>query len=105
MFEIFARIGAEVTLGPRLYAIFRAKGLSQIRVRPCLRALHAGDPMSMHLPATVESMREAILAAGSLTATELDGLLAGLREHLSRPDTLTVSYTMVQVVGRAPGSG
>ncbi|MEW6687854.1 MAG: methyltransferase domain-containing protein [Pseudomonadota bacterium] len=102
MMETFARNGADVLLGPRLYAMFLARGLTELRVRPCLRALRAGDPMMMHLPATVEGMRESILALGTLAAGELDELLCRLREHLSRPDTLTISYTMVQVVGRIP---
>jgi ubiquinone/menaquinone biosynthesis C-methylase UbiE len=105
MIETFARNGADVLLGPRLYAMFVARGLTELRVRPCLRALRADDPMTMHLPATVESMREAILALGTFTAGELDELLARLREHLSKPETLTLSYTMVQVVGRVPGPG
>lgn len=102
MVETFTRNGADVLLGPRLYAMFLARGLTELRVRPCLQALHAGDPMSMHLPATVEGMRESILALGTLASAELDELLAHLREHLSKPDTLTLSYTMVQVVGRTP---
>ena len=102
MVETFAKNGADVLLGPKLYAMFLAKGLIEVRVQPCLQALHAGDPMSMHLPATVEGMREAILSLGTLAAAELDDLLERLREHLSKPGTLTLSYTMVQVVGRIP---
>jgi ubiquinone/menaquinone biosynthesis C-methylase UbiE len=103
MFETFAKNGADVMLGPKLYAMFRARGLTELRMRPCLRALHAGDPMTMHLPATVEGMRESILALGTFTAGELDELLGRLREHLARPDAVTISYTMMQVAGRVPG--
>jgi ubiquinone/menaquinone biosynthesis C-methylase UbiE len=102
MVEVLVKNGANPRLGPSLYAIFRAKGLTELRVQPCLYALHAGDPMTMHLPATMESMREAALALGMFTGAEFDELLARLREHLSRPDTLTLTYTTVQVVGRAP---
>jgi SAM-dependent methyltransferase len=100
--DTFAGVGADVFLGPKLYAMFRAAGLADLRVRPCLHALRAGDPMMMHLPSTMQGMREAILSTGELTAAELDKMIAGLREHLSKPDTLTISYSMIQVVGRAP---
>lgn len=100
--DTFASVGADVFLGPKLYAVFRAAGLTDLRVRPCLHALTAGDPMMMHLPHTMEGMRDAILSTGELTAGELDHMVAHLREHLSKPDTLTISYSMVQVVGGVP---
>ena len=103
--DVFAKIGADVHLGPKLYSVFRTIGLTDLRVRPCLHALRAGDPMMMHLPDTLEGMRDAILSAGALKTIELDQVVTHLREHLSKPDTLTISYTMVQVVGRLPEEG
>lgn len=100
--DTFAAVGADVFLGPKLYALFRAAGLTEIRVRPCLHALRAGDPMTMHLPSTLEGMREAIVSTSELAGGELDAMIEHLRGHLSNPDTLTISYTMVQVAGRAP---
>jgi hypothetical protein len=85
--------------------MFHTIGLTELRVRPCLHALRAGDPMMMHLPGTVEGMRDAILSLGTVTAAALDQIVERLREHLSRPDTLTISYSMVQVVGRVPERG
>ncbi len=105
MVDTFAKIGADVHLGPKLYGMFRAIGLTELRVRPCLHALRAGDPMMMHLPSTVESMREAILSVDMLTAVELEHMVERLRKHLSKPDTLTISYSMVQVAGRVPKDG
>ena len=100
--ETFARIGADVHLGPKLYGMLRAIGLQDLRVRPCLHALRTGDPMMMHLPSTVESMREAILSTGMVTAAELEQLIERLRGHLSNPGTLTISYSMIQVAGKMP---
>ena len=105
MVDTFAKIGADVHLGPKLFRVFRAIGLTDLRVRPCLHALRAGDPMMMHLPDTLEGMRDAILSVGALTTIELDQLVKHLREHLSNPDTLTISYSMVQVVGKVPEEG
>ena len=36
----------------------RAKGLRDISVRPCVHALRAEDPMTMHVPATLAAMAE-----------------------------------------------
>lgn len=103
--DTFARVGADVFLGPKLYAIFRAAGLTGVRVRPCLHALTADDPMMMHLPSTLEGMREAILSTGMVSTAELDRMVEHLREHLSKPDALTISYSMIQVVGSVPEAG
>ncbi len=37
------------------------------------------------------------------SAPEMDQVLADLRRHLSEPETLTISYAMIQVTGRVPG--
>ena len=103
--DTFAKIGADVHLGPKLYRVFRTIGLTDLRVRPCLHALRAGDPMMMHLPDTLEGMRDAILSVGALTTIELDHMVNHLREHLSKPGALTISYSMVQVVGKVPEEG
>lgn len=103
--DTFAKIGADVHLGPKLYRVFRTIGLTDLRVRPCLHALRAGDPMMMHLPDTLEGMRDAILSVGALTTIELDHMVNHLREHLSKPGTLTISSSMVQVVGKVPEEG
>ena len=105
MDETFAGIGADVHMGPKLFGMFRAIGLTELRVRPCLHALRAGDPMMMHLPSTVAAMRDTILSLDLSTAAELDAMIERLRAHLSKPDTLTISYSMVQVVGRVPERG
>ena len=39
---------------------------------------------------------------GLTTPDEVDATVDELTEHLSRPDTQTISFTMMQVVGRTP---
>jgi ubiquinone/menaquinone biosynthesis C-methylase UbiE len=80
------------------------KGLTDPCIRPCLHALKAGDPMMMHLPSTVAAMRDSILSLRLLRPVELDELIERLRAYLAMPDTLTISYSMVQVVGKLPDS-
>ena len=40
---------------------------------------------------------------GVMTESESDHVLADLRRHLSKPETLMISYAMIQVTGRVPG--
>jgi ubiquinone/menaquinone biosynthesis C-methylase UbiE len=104
MSETFAQLGADLRMGPRLYGVFLEKGLTDPCIRPCLHALKAGDPMMMHLPSTVAAMRDSILSLRLLRPVELDELIERLRAYLAMPDTLTISYSMVQVVGKLPDS-
>lgn len=102
MIETFDRIGANVRIGAELYGVFFAKGLAELYVRPCLHGLRASDPMAMHLPDTAAAMRDTILSLSLIRADDLDASIGRLRAHLSKPDTLTLSFSMVQVVGTAP---
>ena len=83
--------------------LFLRGGLRELRVRPCVHALRAGQPMMLHIPATLEVMRASVLSMGLMSAPELDQVLADLRRHLSQPETLMISYAMIQVTGRVPG--
>ena len=90
-------------LGRKLFALLRRSGLSELRVRPCMHALRAGQPMMLHIPTTLEVMRESVLSMGLMSAPELDQVLGDLRKHLSEPETLMIAYAMIQVTGRVPG--
>ena len=48
-------------------------------------------------------MRGSVLSMGLMTESEMDHVLADLRRHLSEPETLMISYAMIQVTGRVPG--
>jgi len=48
-------------------------------------------------------MRASVLSMGLMSAPEMDQVLGDLRRHLSEPETLTISYAMIQVTGRVPG--
>lgn len=84
-------------------SIARLGGLRELRIRPCVHALRAGEPMMFHIPTTLEVMRESVLSMRLMTGSELDDVLADLRQHLARPETLMISYAMIQVSGRVPG--
>jgi len=98
----FASVGAEISLGRRLYALLRAAGLEEVQYRPFLVGVRAVDPMIDYLPSTVESLRATILDNGLMAADALVEALAQCRAHLAKPDTAFTTYIVAQVWGRTP---
>jgi ubiquinone/menaquinone biosynthesis C-methylase UbiE len=102
MKKTFKIVGADTELGPTLRREFLRRDISELRVVPCLHAQTSQDPMTMHLPMTLASMAETISSNGLMGQDELARLVDRLTHHLARPETMTISYSMIQVVGRAP---
>jgi hypothetical protein len=50
----------------------------------------------------LENVRDRILEQRLITESEFCELMAELKEHLDRPDTLVVSHLFFQVWGRKP---
>ena len=86
----------------RLYRLFRAAGLEDVRYRPFLVGITSGQPMADYLPATIESIRSTLIDRGILAAADLDATLAACRRHLADPDTVSTSFLTAQVWGRRP---
>ena len=102
MKDIFRAIGADTTMGLSLRGAFLERGLADIRVRPCLHAQTSQDPMTMHLPLTLAAMTDTVVANGLMQRSELQNLISRVAEHLAKPETITISFSMVQIVGRVP---
>ena len=102
--RVFDQIGADLEIGRKLFGLLRRAGLRDLQVRPCLHALRADQPMMYHIPNTLEAMRESVLSMGLMRGSEMDEVLTQLRRHLDEPDTLMISYAMIQVAGRVPGA-
>ncbi len=96
----FAGVGADTRLAKRLYRLFRAAGLEDVRYRPFLVGVTSGEPMADYLPATIESIRSTLIDRGILAAADLDAALAACRHHLADPDTVSTSFLTAQVWGR-----
>ncbi len=101
--KTFQAVGADIDLGLLLRGILLDRGLDHVVIKPCMHALTAKDPMTMHLPLTLASMSETIVSQGLMEKDVLDGLVSRVTDHLSRPDTMTISYAMMQGVGRVRG--
>ena len=102
MAALLVKVGGNPRFGQGMYAMFHAEGLRELGYRPFVLGVRSGDPFADFLPATVESMRTALLREGLLSSDDLDAALAACRAHLARPDTVFSLYTTVQVWGRVP---
>jgi len=100
----FSTIGADVNMGLSLRRTFLDRGLTDIKVKLCVHAQTSTDPMTMHVPLTLAAMRDAIISHDLMAGDDLDALITRVADHLARPDTMTVTYTMTQVAGRVAGS-
>lgn len=92
-------------IGRRLPGLLRAAGLVDVEVDVHAGLWHPGEPHHTLLPHLVGLHRDRILANGPLTAFDLDVYLDEVREHLARPDTLVLSWTLFQAWGRKPFPG
>jgi hypothetical protein len=97
--------GKDFNIGRRIARMLRDAGVDDIRVRATARVTHVGDYYQTFLLTIAGLVREVIVAAGELTADELDSYPATLRAHLEMPGTLTLQLLMWQAWGRVPEPG
>lgn len=102
MAALLVKVGGNPRFGQGMYGMFHAEGLRELGYRPFVLGVRPGDAFADFLPATVESMRSALLREELISGKELDTALAECRAHLARPDTVFSLYTTVQVWGRVP---
>ena len=97
-FEAFmTAAGAEMQLGSQLATIFEKSGLTNVYAESRSRLLRSAESDFARL--SVERTREALIAAGLVTAEEVDRFLAAA----SRPDASHVSLFLVSARGQRPG--
>ena len=56
----------------------------------------------MHVPPWLTAMADAMEANGLTSRDELNALETRVSDHLAQPGTMTISVSMVQVVGTMP---
>jgi len=99
---LFPSVTGDYPAAHRLYGLLRAGGLQDVGYRPALVGVRSGDPWQDYLPQTALSVARLLAARGLMSAEEMDEAVAECRAHLSRPDTVFVSYMLVQLWGRKP---
>ena len=98
--QVFERVGGDVRLAQRLYSLARGSELEDVQYRPFVVGFRSSDAMVDYLPATVESLRSAIVRHRLIDEEELHAVLAACRRHLAKPDTVFTYPTVAQVWGR-----
>ncbi len=106
LFEIFKRYssanGIDLFVGRRTHRLFREAGLVDIDVKPVINVYPHGHNRRAVFWDFLQNVRDRVLEQDLITEPEFDELMAELKEHLDRPDTLVVSHLFFQVWGRKP---
>lgn len=97
--DVYPRVGKDFRLGRRIARLLRGAGLRDVQVRATARVTRPDDYYHTFLLTLCGLLREPLLAAGELTAGQLDGDSAALREHLGHPHTVTCMPLMWQAWG------
>ena len=107
LFEIFKRYsasnGIDLFVGRRVHRLFCQAGLKDIEVHPIIHVYPHGHGRKLIFWQFLQNVRDRILEQGLIAEAEFSECMAGLKEHLGRPDTLVVSHLFFQVWGRKPG--
>jgi ubiquinone/menaquinone biosynthesis C-methylase UbiE len=96
--EVFPYIAGKTWSAHDMYRMLRQAGFENVQYRPFTVGFRSSDPMADYLPATMESVRSALLER-RLIANELDVTIAECRAHLGDPSTVSTYHTVVQVWG------
>ena len=106
LFEVFreysAAGGIDLFVGRRTHRLFREAGLTDIEVIPLIHVYPKGHNRRMIFYQFLENVRDRILEQELIAESEFCELMAELKEHLDKPDTLVISHLFFQVWGRKP---
>jgi hypothetical protein len=95
--------GGDPALGPRLPALFRRAGLTDISAQTVENRMTT-PYQKFFLAELLDNMRDAMLEAHAITSEELDDLRAEVASAAERDDTVFVQAQMYQVLGRRPST-
>jgi SAM-dependent methyltransferase len=94
--------GMDSSICLRVPRMLREAGLSDVRVNALVHAYPPGHGRRMLLLDFIANIRSRALEKGLIGEAELDELVAALRAHLEKPETLVISGLFLQVWGRKP---
>jgi len=102
--EVFPYISGNSWSAHELYRMLRRSGLEDVHYRAFLVGFRSSDRMADYLPATIESVRSAVIERHLMMANELDAAVAECRAHLADADTVSTYHTVVQAWGTRPAN-
>lgn len=92
----------DINIGRKTYGMLRRLGLENVSTRAAVLALQNRHPY-MRLPVLgVNAMRRHLIPAGISTDEQLNELLAEVDRWVDDPETLNITFTLVQIWGRKP---
>jgi len=94
--------GIDLFIGRRTHRLFREAGLVNIEVNPVIHVYPQGHNRRTIFWDFLQNVRDSIVEQGLIADSEFSELLAELKEHLDRRDTLVVSHLFFQLWGRKP---
>ena len=92
--------GIDLFIGRRTHRLFREAGLVNIEVNPVIHVYPQGHNRRTIFWDFLQNVRDSIVEQGLIADSEFSELLAELKEHLDRRDTLVVSHLFFQLWGR-----
>lgn len=98
----FARNGADIRIGRRLFELYREAGLRDIGVDAVAGVYRASDSRRTVIPDLVRSMHPVIVSLGLADQRELDELDRAVRAHLDDPGTLVMGHLSFLAWGSKP---
>lgn len=96
----FATVGGDLDAGQRTFALLKAAGLEDVRIRAATVALQGAHPSKKLLVDLARSRRDSILESGLMSEAELEGALTACERIADDPDTIVISFLVSQVWGR-----
>ncbi len=96
----FTRGGGDFNAGQRTFGMLRHAGLEDMQLRAAVIALQDQHPYKRLPIQFATSLRKRIIDAGLLSDSELDSAIAECEQVASDPETIVISFVVIQVWGR-----
>ncbi len=98
----FERGGGDFNAGQRTFGMLRRAQLGDVRIRAAIIAVQDQHPYKRLPIQFATSLRKRILDTGMLSESELDNAVAECEQIAADPETVVLSFAMIQVWGRKP---
>ncbi len=102
--ECFRLGGGNLDTGRELYGLLRQGGLTELRTRGVALTLQDAHPYMRSTIQFATSARRRILEHRLMTEGELERAFADVERAIARPETLMISFLVIQAWGRKPVS-